>query len=139
MVMLTVPNTLGLFERQSEIADAAHAAGAPALHGRANFNALMGLAKRRLRLDVLHLNCTSRFRRHGGAGPAPRRGVGRAGEILPVARVAEKKRKFALKTRVRAASAGCGAGRQRGRGAEGLRLPARHDAAGLRSIAKTRS
>ncbi|MGD9781646.1 MAG: aminomethyl-transferring glycine dehydrogenase subunit GcvPB [Kiritimatiellia bacterium] len=104
MVMLTVPNTLGLFETQiREIAAAAHAAGALLYMDGANFNALMGLAKPAdFGVDVMHLNLHKSFSTpHGGGGP----GSGPVGvaapleKFLPVPRVVEKDGKFALKTK----------------------------------------
>ncbi len=142
MVMLTVPNTLGLFERQiREIADAAHAAGALLYMDGANFNALMGLAKPAdFGVDVLHLNLHKSFSTpHGGGGPGSGPvGVAAALEkFLPVPRVAEKNGKFVLKTNVRGSI-----GRVRSwAGNVGVALKAYaylrgHDAAGLRSIAE---
>ena len=142
MVMLTVPNTLGLFERQiREIADAAHAAGALLYMDGANFNALMGLAKPAdFGVDVLHLNLHKSFSTpHGGGGPGSGPvGVAAALEkFLPVPRVAEKNGKFVLKTNVRGSI-----GRMRSwAGNVGVALKAYaylrgHDAAGLRSIAE---
>ena len=105
MVMLTVPNTLGLFERQiREIADAAHAAGALLYMDGANFNALMGLAKPAdFGVDVLHLNLHKSFSTpHGGGGP----GSGPVGvttaleKFLPVPRVVAKNGKYALKAKI---------------------------------------
>jgi len=105
MVMLTVPNTLGLFERQiREIAEAAHAAGALLYMDGANFNALMGLAKPAdFGVDILHLNLHKSFSTpHGGGGPGSGPvGVSAALEkYLPVPRVVEKDGKFALKAKV---------------------------------------
>ena len=105
MLMLTVPNTLGLFEGQiREIADAVHAAGALLYMDGANFNALMGLAKPAdFGVDVLHLNLHKSFSTpHGGGGP----GSGPVGvtaaleKFLPVPRVVETDGTFALKTKI---------------------------------------
>ena len=142
MVMLTVPNTLGLFERQiREIADAAHAAGALLYMDGANFNALMGLAKPAdFGVDVLHLNLHKSFSTpHGGGGPGSGPvGVAAALEkFLPVPRVAEKNGKFVLIAKVRGSI-----GRVRSwAGNVGVALKAYaylrgHDAAGLRGIAE---
>ncbi|MGD9613056.1 MAG: aminomethyl-transferring glycine dehydrogenase subunit GcvPB [Kiritimatiellia bacterium] len=105
LVMLTVPNTLGLFERQiREIADAAHAAGALLYMDGANFNALMGLAKPAdFGVDILHLNLHKSFSTpHGGGGPGSGPvGVAAALEkFLPVPRIAEQNGKFLLKTNI---------------------------------------
>ena len=105
LVMLTVPNTLGLFESQiREIAAAAHAAGALLYMDGANFNALMGLAKPAdFDVDILHLNLHKSFSTpHGGGGP----GSGPVGvaagleKFLPVPRVALEKGQFVLKTKI---------------------------------------
>ncbi|NLG34203.1 MAG: aminomethyl-transferring glycine dehydrogenase subunit GcvPB [Lentisphaerae bacterium] len=104
LVMLTVPNTLGLFEGQiREIADAAHAAGALLYMDGANFNALMGLAKPAdFGVDMLHLNLHKSFPTpHGGGGPGSGPvGVTAALEpFLPVPRVMEKNGAYALRTK----------------------------------------
>mgnify|MGYP001044047472 CR=1 FL=1 len=104
MVMLTVPNTLGLFEGQiRQIADAAHAAGALLYMDGANFNALLGLAKPAdFGVDILHLNLHKSFSTpHGGGGPGSGPvGVAAALEkFLPVPRIAEKGGTFALQAK----------------------------------------
>jgi glycine dehydrogenase subunit 2 len=104
LIMLTVPNTLGLFEsRIREIAEAAHAAGALLYMDGANFNALMGLAKPAdFGVDIMHLNLHKSFSTpHGGGGPGSGPvGVAAALEkFLPVPRVVEEKGKFVLKTK----------------------------------------
>jgi glycine dehydrogenase subunit 2 len=71
-IMLTNPNTLGLFERQiREIADAAHAVGAQMYYDGANLNAIMGVARPGdMGFDVVHLNLHKTFTvPHGGGGP----------------------------------------------------------------------
>ncbi|HOU22158.1 MAG: aminomethyl-transferring glycine dehydrogenase subunit GcvPB [Kiritimatiellae bacterium] len=104
MVMLTVPNTLGLFERQiREIAEATHAVGALLYMDGANFNALMGLAKPAdFGVDILHLNLHKSFSTpHGGGGPGsgPVGVQARLAKFLPVPRVVEKNGRFKLQTR----------------------------------------
>lgn len=72
VVMLTVPNTLGIFEsRIEEIADAVHKAGALLYMDGANFNALIGLVKPgAIGVDLMHLNMHKTFSTpHGGGGP----------------------------------------------------------------------
>ncbi len=72
VVMLTVPNTVGLFEKDiREIADMVHAAGALLYMDGANFNALMGVAKpASFGVDMMHLNLHKSFAApHGGGGP----------------------------------------------------------------------
>ena len=71
-VMLTCPNTLGLFERQvRELADLAHANGTLLYYDGANMNALMGRARPGdLGFDVVHLNVHKTLATpHGGGGP----------------------------------------------------------------------
>jgi len=71
-VMLTCPNTLGLFERQiREIADLAHARDAQLFYDGANLNALLGRCRPGdLGFDVVHFNLHKTFATpHGGGGP----------------------------------------------------------------------
>lgn len=72
VVMLTVPNTVGLFEKDiCEIADMVHKAGALLYMDGANFNALIGVAKpASFGIDMMHLNLHKTFAApHGGGGP----------------------------------------------------------------------
>jgi glycine cleavage system P protein (glycine dehydrogenase) subunit 2 len=71
-IMLTNPNTCGLFEDQSlEIAEAVHAAGAYFYLDGANLNALLGRVRPGdLGVDCMHLNLHKTFSTpHGGGGP----------------------------------------------------------------------
>jgi glycine dehydrogenase subunit 2 len=71
-IMLTNPNTLGLFdEHVQEICRLVHAAGGLVYGDGANFNALMGIVKPgELGFDVMHLNLHKTFSTpHGGGGP----------------------------------------------------------------------
>ena len=71
-IMLTNPNTCGLFERDVvEIAAAIHAAGAYFYCDGANFNAIVGKAKvGDLGVDAMHINLHTTFSTpHGGGGP----------------------------------------------------------------------
>ncbi len=71
-VMITNPNTCGLFESEiKEIADAIHQAGAFFYCDGANFNAIMGKARPGdLGVDAMHLNLHKTFSTpHGGGGP----------------------------------------------------------------------
>ncbi len=71
-MMLTNPNTLGLFdEHLEEVAQLVHEAGGLMYGDGANFNALMGIAKpAELGFDVMHLNLHKTFSTpHGGGGP----------------------------------------------------------------------
>jgi glycine dehydrogenase subunit 2 len=71
-VMLTVPNTLGLFERSIlDVTRLAHDAGAQCYMDGANLNALVGLVRPGdLGFDVMHINVHKTFSTpHGGGGP----------------------------------------------------------------------
>jgi glycine dehydrogenase subunit 2 len=71
-MMLTVPNTLGLFEPQIlEICDMVHKAGGLMYGDGANMNALVGhIRPGDLGFDVMHLNLHKTFTTpHGGGGP----------------------------------------------------------------------
>lgn len=71
-LMLTNPNTLGLFEREIvKIAEIVHAAGIQLYLDGANFNALVGMAKPGdMGFDVVHFNLHKTFSTpHGGGGP----------------------------------------------------------------------
>lgn len=71
-VMLTNPNTLGLFERNIlEIAEHAHKVGAQLYYDGANANAILGRARPGdMGFDVVHLNLHKTFTTpHGGGGP----------------------------------------------------------------------
>ncbi|WP_029004114.1 aminomethyl-transferring glycine dehydrogenase subunit GcvPB [Azorhizobium doebereinerae] len=71
-LMLTNPNTCGLFERDVvEIAAAVHAAGAYFYADGANFNAILGKVKvGELGVDAMHINLHKTFSTpHGGGGP----------------------------------------------------------------------
>ena len=71
-LMITNPNTLGLFEKDIvEICKIAHDAGGLVYCDGANMNALMGVAKPKdMGIDILHLNLHKTFSTpHGGGGP----------------------------------------------------------------------
>jgi glycine dehydrogenase subunit 2 len=71
-LMITNPNTLGLYERRiREICDLVHKAGGLVYMDGANFNALMGWIKPGdTGVDVMHLNLHKTFSvPHGGGGP----------------------------------------------------------------------
>jgi glycine dehydrogenase subunit 2 len=71
-LMITNPNTLGLFERNiMEIADLVHQAGAVLYGDGANSNALLGVARPGdLGFDLMHVNLHKTFSTpHGGGGP----------------------------------------------------------------------
>ncbi|MHB1315715.1 MAG: aminomethyl-transferring glycine dehydrogenase subunit GcvPB [Christensenellales bacterium] len=71
-LMLTNPNTLGLFEENiSEIADIIHRAGGLLYYDGANANAILGITRPGdMGFDVVHLNLHKTFSTpHGGGGP----------------------------------------------------------------------
>jgi glycine dehydrogenase subunit 2 len=71
-IMITNPNTLGLFERNiGEIAEVVHKKGGFVYCDGANLNALMGIVKvGDLGVDLVHLNLHKTFSTpHGGGGP----------------------------------------------------------------------
>jgi glycine dehydrogenase subunit 2 len=71
-IMLTNPNTCGLFEREIvEIADAVHEAGGYFYCDGANFNAIAGVARPGdFGVDAMHINLHKTFSTpHGGGGP----------------------------------------------------------------------
>jgi glycine dehydrogenase subunit 2 len=71
-LMITVPNTLGLFEsRILEVTEMCHARGAQVYMDGANLNALLGITRPGdLGFDVVHMNLHKTFTTpHGGGGP----------------------------------------------------------------------
>ncbi|MFH1411943.1 MAG: aminomethyl-transferring glycine dehydrogenase subunit GcvPB [Candidatus Omnitrophota bacterium] len=95
-VMLTCPNTLGVFNPHiKDISDMAHAHDALMYYDGANLNAILGKARPGdLGFDVVHLNLHKTFATpHGGGGP----GAGPVGvkkeliPFLPVSRVKKSK------------------------------------------------
>lgn len=71
-LMLTNPNTLGLFERDiQEIAAAVHAVGGLLYYDGANFNSIVGVVRPGdMGFDIVHLNLHKTFATpHGGGGP----------------------------------------------------------------------
>ena len=93
-LMLTNPNTVGLFERDiTEIADIVHDAGGLLYYDGANLNALLGRGRPGdMGFDVMHYNVHKTFATpHGGGGP----GAGPVGvvdeltEFLPAPQVRE--------------------------------------------------
>lgn len=101
VVMLTVPNTVGLFENDiCEIADMVHKAGGLLYMDGANFNALIGLAKPAdFGVDLMHLNLHKTFATpHGGGGPGsgPVGAAAHVAPFLPLPMVTEKNGKYTL-------------------------------------------
>jgi len=71
-MMLTQPNTLGLFENQIEaISEEVHKVGALMYMDGANMNAVVGLCKpAEMGFDIIHINLHKTFSTpHGGGGP----------------------------------------------------------------------
>ena len=71
-IMITNPNTLGLFETNiRQIAEVVHAKGGLVYGDGANMNAIMGIIDaRKCGVDVMHLNLHKTFSTpHGGGGP----------------------------------------------------------------------
>ncbi len=100
-IMITNPNTLGLFEDHiKEIAEIVHSKGGLLYADGANMNAIMGIVKPgEIGIDVMHLNLHKTFSTpHGGGGPG-------AGPVcvkkflepfLPVPRVARQNKGYVL-------------------------------------------
>ncbi len=101
-IMVTNPNTLGLFEDNiKEVAEIVHAKGGLVYGDGANMNAVMGVVKMgEVGIDAMHLNLHKTFSTpHGGGGPG-------AGPVcvrkhlepfLPVPRVIKNKEQYELK------------------------------------------
>jgi glycine dehydrogenase subunit 2 len=94
-IMVTNPNTLGLFEENvKKIADIVHEKGGLVYGDGANMNAVMGIVDMgKIGIDVLHLNLHKTFSTpHGGGGPGSGPVCVRKHlePFLPVPRVIEK-------------------------------------------------
>ncbi|MGI8792650.1 MAG: aminomethyl-transferring glycine dehydrogenase subunit GcvPB [Acidimicrobiales bacterium] len=84
-IMLTNPNTLGLFEEDiAEIAKACHEVGALLYYDGANLNAILGVTRPGdMGFDIVHMNLHKTFAvPHGGGGPG-------AGPVAVSPRLAE--------------------------------------------------
>ena len=125
-LMLTNPNTLGLFDANiAEIAEIVHGVGATLYYDGANLNAVMGLSRPGdMGFDIVHFNLHKSFTQpHGGGGPGsgPIAVSERVAPFLPVPVVARRdggagrpstvglRRRSSLTTRDRSRSAGCAA------------------------------
>src|SRR2546422_4488570 len=100
-LMLTNPNTLGLFERNiKEICRIVHDAGGLVYMDGANMNALVGVARPGdMGVDVIHLNLHKTFSTpHGGGGPGsgPCCCTKELEPFLPVPRIIKNKDRFQL-------------------------------------------
>ncbi len=94
-LMLTNPNTLGLFDPNiEEIADIVHGVGATLYYDGANLNAVMGLSRPGdMGFDIVHFNLHKSFTQpHGGGGPGsgPIAVSDRVAPFLPVPVVARR-------------------------------------------------
>ncbi|MDD3594555.1 MAG: aminomethyl-transferring glycine dehydrogenase subunit GcvPB [Candidatus Gastranaerophilales bacterium] len=98
-LMLTNPNTLGLFERDIlEISSLVHQAGGLLYYDGANLNAIMGITNPAIMgFDVVHVNLHKTFSTpHGGGGPGagPVGVVQKLAEFLPVPVIGYKDKKY---------------------------------------------
>lgn len=100
-IMITNPNTLGLFEENiKEIAEIIHAKGGLVYGDGANMNAIMGIVgPGDIGVDVMHLNLHKTFSTpHGGGGPGsgPVCVKKHLEPFLPIPRIVEKNGKYFL-------------------------------------------
>ncbi|MEE9418176.1 MAG: aminomethyl-transferring glycine dehydrogenase subunit GcvPB [Desulfatiglandaceae bacterium] len=100
-IMITNPNTLGLFEENiTEIARMVHSKGGLVYCDGANLNAVMGVVKMgEIGVDVMHLNLHKTFSTpHGGGGPGsgPVCVKNHLEPFLPVPRVVEEGGRYVL-------------------------------------------
>ncbi|XMB86460.1 aminomethyl-transferring glycine dehydrogenase subunit GcvPB [Mycoplasmatota bacterium WC44] len=100
-IMLTNPNTLGIYEKDIEqIRDIVHGDGGLLYYDGANLNAIMGQSRPGdMGFDIIHLNLHKTFSTpHGGGGP----GAGPVGvlkhleEFLPIPEVVNEEGKYRL-------------------------------------------
>jgi glycine dehydrogenase subunit 2 len=100
-LMLTNPNTLGLFDPNiTEIAEIVHGVGATLYYDGANLNAVMGLSRPGdMGFDIVHFNLHKSFTQpHGGGGPGagPIAVSDRVAPFLPVPVVVRREAQFDL-------------------------------------------
>ncbi len=100
-LMVTNPNTLGLFEENiCQIAEIVHGKGGQVYCDGANLNALLGLTRLGdMGIDVLHFNLHKTFSTpHGGGGPGagPVGVKGHLADYLPVPIITRKGARFQL-------------------------------------------
>lgn len=100
-IMVTNPNTLGLFEENIKaISDIVHAKGGLVYCDGANMNAVMGIVHMgEIGVDVIHLNLHKTFSTpHGGGGPGsgPVCVKKELSSFLPIPRIAKTGNKFYL-------------------------------------------
>ena len=100
-IMMTNPNTLGLFEEKIlEISKLVHESGALLYYDGANLNAIMGITNPKIMgFDIVHLNLHKTFSTpHGGGGPGagPIGVVEKLSGFLPVPVVSFNNEKYYL-------------------------------------------
>jgi glycine dehydrogenase subunit 2 len=100
-IMVTNPNTLGLFEENiREIAVIIHSKGGLVYCDGANLNAVMGIVKMgHIGVDVMHINLHKTFSTpHGGGGPGsgPVCVKGDLEPFLPIPRIKEENGRYVL-------------------------------------------
>jgi glycine dehydrogenase subunit 2 len=100
-IMITNPNTLGLFEENiRNIADIVHSKGGLVYCDGANMNAVMGIVHMgKIGVDILHLNLHKTFSTpHGGGGPGsgPVCVTDELEPFLPIPRVVNEKGQYRL-------------------------------------------
>lgn len=100
-IMLTNPNTLGIFESNiKEIAEIVHSKGGLVYCDGANMNAVMGMVKMgHIGVDVLQLNLHKTFSTpHGGGGPGsgPVCVLKTLEPFLPVPRIVQENKRYHL-------------------------------------------
>lgn len=103
VLMLTLPNTLGLFERDiADLVRIVHEGGGLVYMDGANMNALLGIVRPGdIGIDIMHVNLHKTFSTpHGGGGPGsgPVGVCGRLVDFLPAPRVAREKDRFTLES-----------------------------------------
>ncbi len=100
-LMLTNPNTLGIFEPEIlKIAQLVHSKGGLLYYDGANLNATMGIVRPGdAGFDFVHINTHKTLSTpHGGGGPGagPVGAKGRLADLLPVPRIIEKDGKYSF-------------------------------------------
>ncbi len=103
-IMITNPNTLGIFEEHfKEVADIVHAKGGLVYLDGANLNALMGVVKPgRIGADLMHINLHKTFGTpHGGGGPGagPVAVAKELEQFLPIPRIIKDKETYRISER----------------------------------------